>query len=589
MAQTQPQQFSQSFSPPGSSPSPGAPSPVNGGVPPPPKRQRLSPLPQSPYASPSFGTLQLPQNLPPNLPQNLPQNQLATSANAINVNGMPQTPVSAPAPAPAPPGAMGPPSRPADKATDAAELTDVLASSGIDVREEEAFLTSSYSGPGVQVQQPPRLQPQQHHHQPPLPQQQPQPPLNTSFTSQTSTGTVTSQPSFGESSQFKPPTGQESPLTEPSTQPPAPFKDPNEPTREDSEAARRAQYHLQEPFLLTKVLEQKLQRRGFELGVRIPAEGLFHPVPGRQAPIEVTGPDGSSIVRTGQTILNQEGAPLVDILNLMSLSCEERLRTVVDYSSTLARSRREHSHGEVPLEWDEIAVPSPTANGTGGSPKTPLKRSQSATEQPIPKSIPEKYRMLMDKDNSSEESRAAKRAKRDANAILGESAGNKSESTDMPGSGASTPTMGERAPSIDKKGMSKKEARKLVDAKASEAQQHKQSVETARLATNSMLSHRMFGQKKSYSWLNPRPAGGSGLSTPSRTNAATPSATPDKTGRSGEPATVPAKRLGTWREDKEKGAGVQVRDILFMLELDGRGARHVQKAYSKDLKEDRTD
>lgn len=334
-----------------------------GGVPPPPKRQRLSPLPQSPYASPSFGTLQLPQNLP--------QNQLAASSNAINVNGMPQTPVQAPAPAP--PGAMGPPSRPADKATDAAELTDVLASSGIDVREEEAFLTSSYSGPGVQVQQPPRPQPQQHHHQPPLPPQQPQPPINTSFTSQTSIGTGSSQPSFSESSQFKPPTTQGSPLTEPSsTQPAAPFKDPNEPTREDSEAARRAQYHLQEPFLLTKVLEQKLQRRGFDLGVRIPSEGLFHPVPGRQAPIEVTGPDGSSIVRTGQTILNQEGAPLVDILNLMSLSCEERLRTVIDYSSTLARSRRAHSHGNVPLEWNEVAVPSPAANGTG-SPKTPLK------------------------------------------------------------------------------------------------------------------------------------------------------------------------------------------------------------------------
>lgn len=220
-----------------------------------------------------------------------------------------------------------------------------------------------------------------------------------------------------------------------------------------------------------------------------------------------------------------------------------------------------------------------TMSGTG---------SQSAAEQPGPKSLPEKCRLLMDKDNSSEETRAAKRAKRGANAILGEGAG-KSESADVPGSGASTPIMGDRASSVDKKGMSKKEARKMVDAKASEAQQHQQSVETARLATNSMLSGRMFGQKKSYSWLNRGSAGGSGFSTPSRTNAATPSAGGDKAGRSGEPATVPSKRLGTWREDKEKGAGVQVRDILFMLELDGRGSRHVQKAYSKDLKEDRAD
>ncbi|KKK16980.1 hypothetical protein P175DRAFT_0431108 [Aspergillus ochraceoroseus IBT 24754] len=564
MAQTQPQQFSQSFSPPGPSPSPG-PSPVNGsGVPP--KRQHLSPLPQSsqsPYVSPSFGTLQLPQTQP-------------VVMNGTNVNGIPQTP------APPPPGTMGPPSRPVEKATDAAELTDVLASSGIDVREEEAYLTSSYSAPGVQAQQPPRPQQQP-------PQQQP-PPLNTSFTSQTSnTGTISSTPSFSEPSQFKPSGTQESIYTEPSTQPPAPFKDPNEPTREDSEAARRAQYHLQEPFLLTKVLEQRLQRRGFELGVRIPAEGLFHPVPGRPQPIEVTGPDGSSVVRTGQTILNQEGAPLVDILNLMSISCEERLRTVIDYSSTLAQSRRAHSHGTVPIEWKDLASSADEVNGKVDGPQTPsLKRPHPETQQSIARSISEKYRLLVDKDVSNEEARAAKRAKRSASAILGEGGTTRSESVDIPGSGASTP-IGERAPSMDKKGLSKKEARKLIDAKANEAQQHQQSVETARMATNSMLSGSRFGSKKTYSWLNRGPAAGSGFSTPTRVNTAAPSTTTEKPSRPGEPTNVPTKRLGVWREDKEKGAGIQVRDILFMLELDGRGSRHIQKAYSKDLKEDRID
>ncbi|PYH94839.1 hypothetical protein BO71DRAFT_324520 [Aspergillus ellipticus CBS 707.79] len=605
----QPQHLTQSFSPPVSSPSPGAPSPVNGGgLPPPFKRQRLSPLPQSqsPYASPSFGTLQLPQHQPqhqspmsvnganmnsninpnmnanmnPNINVNMGTNMNTNMNNNMTMNGIPQTP----APPPPPPGAMGPPSRPADKATDAAELTDVLASSGIDVREEEAYLTSSYSGPGVQAQQPPRPQ------QPPIPQQQPPPPtVNTSFNSQGSaTGTVSATPSFGESSPYKPPMTQDSFYTEPPLQPPAPFKDPNEPTREDTEAARRAQYHLQHSFLLTKVLEQKLQKRGFELGVRIPAEGLYHPVPGRQQPIEVTGPDGSSIIRSGQTILNQTGAPLLDILSLMSISCEERLRTVVDYSSTLAKSRRAHSHGVVPTEWKDVAASVDAVNGNAENPSTPAKRPLSATEQTGTKTISEKYRLLMDRDNSGEDTRAAKRAKRSATAILGEGGPSRSESVDIPGSGATTP-IGERAPNIDKKGMSKKEAKKLMDAKANEAQQHQQSVETARMATNSMLSGRMFGTKKSYSWLNRGSAGGSGFSTPSRVNTATPTATPDKAGRSGEPAAAPIKRLGTWREDKEKGSGIQVRDVLFMLELDGRGPRHVQKAYSKDVKEDRAD
>jgi hypothetical protein len=172
----------------------------------------------------------------------------------------------------------------------------------------------------------------------------------------------------------KPAAPQESFSAEPASQTPVPFKDPNEPTREDTEAARRAQYHLQEPFLLTKLLEQKLQKRGFELGVRIPSEGLFHPVPGRPQPIEVTGPDGSAVVRSGKTILNQDGAPLVDVLNLLSLSCEERLRGVVDYSSTLARSRRAHSHGVVPSEWSDVAQPLDPDAGTSGTPKASLKR-----------------------------------------------------------------------------------------------------------------------------------------------------------------------------------------------------------------------
>lgn len=137
--------------------------------------------------------------------------------------------------------------------------------------------------------------------------------------------------------------------------------------------------------------------------------------------------------------------------------------------------------------------------------------------------------------------------------------------------------------------MTKKEAKKLMDTKASEAQQHQQSVETARLATNSMLSGRMFGTKKSYSWLKPG-GSSSGFSSPSRTN---PPSTPtaggaEKVSRPGEQtAANQARRLGTWREDQEKGAGIQVRDILFMLEADGRGTKHVQKGYLKDPKEDR--
>lgn len=200
--------------------------------------------------------------------------------------------------------------------------------------------------------------------------------------------------------------------------------------------------------------------------------------------------------------------------------------------------------------------------------------------------IADTYRILVNREATQEEKRAAKRAKRNANAILGEGAGNRSDSAEVTGLAPSTP-IADRAPSIDKKSMTKKEARKMVDTKASEAQQHQQSVETARMATNSILSGRMFGTKKSYSWLKP---GGtsSGFSSPSRPNPPTPTAGPEKSTRPGEAAPGQAKRrLGAWREDQEKGAGIQVRDILFMLEADGRATKHVQKGYAKDPKEDR--
>lgn len=346
--QQPPPQFpSQPFSPPASSPSPHAASPVNGGpAPPPSKKPRLSPIPpsqsHSPYASPSFGAMQLPQGQP--------------AMNGITANSMPSTPVGQQAapPAPSAPGAMGPPSMPPSRPVDAADLTDVLTSSGIDVREEEAFLTRSFSGPNAQAPAPQKVQPLS---------------INTSFASQASaTGTVSASSSFSE---IKPAIPQDSF----SSQTPVPFKDPNEPTREDTQAARRAQYPLQECFLLSKALEQRIQKRGFELGVRIPSEGLFHPIPSRPSSISVMGPDGSSIVRTGQTILNQEGAPLVDILNLMSLSCEERLRGVVDYSAALARSRRAHSHGVPPIEYRDLAQP---LGPVAGNAATPAKRAFQA-------------------------------------------------------------------------------------------------------------------------------------------------------------------------------------------------------------------
>lgn len=191
---------------------------------------------------------------------------------------------------------------------------------------------------------------------------------------------------------------------------------------------------------------------------------------------------------------------------------------------------------------------------------------------------------MMNRETAQEERRLAKRAKRNSNAILSEAG--RADSVDPTGSAPSTP-LGERASGADKKSITKKEAKKMTDSKATEAQQHAQSVETARMALGSSGPRTsMFGTKKSYSWLKSGGTG-SGFSSPSRPTPSTPTAGPEKTIVGDTAPAQTQRRLGLWREDQQKGAGIQVRDVLFMLEADGRAAKHVQRGYLKDPKEDR--
>lgn len=129
---------------------------------------------------------------------------------------------------------------------------------------------------------------------------------------------------------------------------------------------------------------------------------------------------------------------------------------------------------------------------------------------------------------------------------------------------------------------------KKAESKVTEAVQHQQAVEAARMATNNLTSGSIFGgKKKTYSWLkNPTPTTPrSGLATPSKALGA--QSTPSSTGKAGASPTTANKvtHLGDWRED-EKQRSIQIRDILFMLEVDGKGIKHLQKAYSKESKEE---
>ena len=99
----------------------------------------------------------------------------------------------------------------------------------------------------------------------------------------------------------------------------------------------------------------------------------------------VHGPDKNETLKVvkGESLLNSEG-PYVEILTLLSLAVEERMRGIVEDAATLAKGRRVGSHGIVPVELTDLATgegATETANGlpTPGnsavSPKSnPLKR-----------------------------------------------------------------------------------------------------------------------------------------------------------------------------------------------------------------------
>lgn len=128
----------------------------------------------------------------------------------------------------------------------------------------------------------------------------------------------------------------------------------------------------------------------------------------------------------------------------------------------------------------------------------------------------------------------------------------------------------------------KKEQRKAAASKAAEASNH-----ASQNITSSMFVGKaggLFGKKK-YDWMNPK--GRSGASTPAR--AGTPGAGGAPGGAPGGgaqaenmPLTTESRtRLGNWREDREKGRGIQLRDWIAALEADGVDGAVLQKAYDK--------
>lgn len=162
----------------------------------------------------------------------------------------------------------------------------------------------------------------------------------------------------------------------------------------------------------------------------------------------------------------------------------------------------------------------------------------------------------------------------------------------IPDSGGSQSRSGSVAPGTPgsvapdpEKAMTKKEMKKNQAMKAAEANSHANQNMTSSMFAGLGGKGSLFGKKKSgktYDWMNVG-RGGSGTSTPTR---ATPGSGKGPNGAPGTPTstnvamtTEGRNRLGTWREDKEKGKNIQLRDWVTILERDGREPKALQHAY----------
>jgi hypothetical protein len=607
------------YSPPHYQNSPPAMSPNMGSGIPPAKRQRVSPTPPSPapYHSP-FG------NSP--YGQSHPQSPYATSPHFqqqgghLSVPGSPATQQPPPfhqpqpyqqqngmQPQRPPPGSMPPPQAPASKlATDDAELekpngresdinglSDVLSGSFVDLRAEEEMLLQSSQNRGY----------------------------GASFNSQGTGSTMTPNTSFNKWSQqgghgaFQ----GNGPLSQSLTQ----TEHEAEFLRKHEQAARilneSAQQPLTDPFLAANVLRHRIAKRAYDTGIQVNVDGLFDKIPDK-APRDSTrttqaGANGEQIVGLEAASLLNQNASLVEILSLLSLAAEERIRTLVEDAYALSQGRQHTSNGVIPPQLVDIAVVDKDAEAKMVAPvnilKTPWEAPDSAvsprttaskrgwdesdrsdetltaaeppnaTRLPTPPTevaptpqrtfqsvnyVAAALKRRVTEDERYEKERLRKRQKREKGATAAVN--------------AEAPTV--LLPPPEK--MTKKDKDALKKQNQTDDVLHRKANETASMA--------LGGKKKKYSWMNGGGAGAGGA-------MGTPKPNPVGTvlpGGPAAPATAPnvekgpvgkKRTFGTDIENTDIGARIQIRDLVHVLENDGREKKTLSLMLARQKNTDR--
>ena len=267
------------------------------------------------------------------------------------------------------PNVMGPPGRPDNKPTDLTELGDVLFGAGVDLKEEEAALLRSKdnntralsfedqlreaSGMNVNAKYPFSRD---------------------NFYSHNVPGDRSSFYGAGSFSQASQPNQTAEEIAEMETK------------RALRRQAEIKQYHLNKPFLQSGSLQRRLHKEALSMQVQIQGENaILKPTQPRVAPQQLTvnGPDEHEVLKivNGEPLLGLKNG-LADILTLISLATEERLRLLVEDAAVLAKGRRIGSHGLAPSDLVDLAAEAGVGDTANGLP-TPSNSAVSPKENPL--------------------------------------------------------------------------------------------------------------------------------------------------------------------------------------------------------------
>ncbi|KAF2216195.1 hypothetical protein CERZMDRAFT_93494 [Cercospora zeae-maydis SCOH1-5] len=589
---------------------PSASPPAQSGFAPPAKRQRLSPDPRSPagnspvyaqspvygnyghspvqspysqqYASPQ-GSFNTPQQYSPPAGQWPSQQQQQSQFQPIQVRPSQISP-----PPPSSSHLMPPPPRPKedkDEKIGVDDIGDSLFGSGINLKDEENYLHNTWHNRHSQ-------------------NESFQTNNSTSFGSNGSSGNnsygyITQGTSFGSQVQngaFAGTMGR--PMSQEDIE--------NEARRKREQAARRQAehqaYHLNNQFLQGNCVRKRMHQRAMENGVKLDIAGVYvlNPEPQRQPQVMVNGDGttGIAAVRTKPEAMIESGAAYEHMLTLLSLAAQERMRGVVDDAYALARARRYGDHGRViPADFagistgpgkqsQETIVPDSVTGSQWDRPaQTPSEGNNGESQIHGLKSTPSpgpvqtvayegslhlKLREIAAKDAQAEKERLRKREARKRKAETGDGATPMDIAPDTP-----TEAVAAAAPKLTKKEQTKK-------AKEATASTEAKALETS----NQTAAMMALGSKKNrYAWMsggskdattNRFAKPGSGTSTPKAQRE--PQKGPAETKKTEEKK---APTWGDWREDDVHGKGVELRDLILVLDRDGKDKRTLAKALMK--------